>query len=123
VLLTIPFFDGGKRYGVAEERKALEAEARATLDGALRQARSEVRTAFEDMRRADEGLVSAREAAKLARDVLELAQLAYQAGATSNLEVIDAERRAHDADTAFAVAEDASRQARLDLLAASGRFP
>ena len=39
------------------------------------------------------------------------------------LEVIDAERRSRDAETAAVVAEDAARQARLDLLAASGRFP
>ena len=48
---------------------------------------------------------------------------AYQAGATGNLEVIDAERRARDADNAAVVAEDAVRQARLDLLAATGHFP
>ena len=39
------------------------------------------------------------------------------------LEVIDSERAARDAETQAAVAEDAARQARLDLLAASGRFP
>jgi outer membrane protein len=123
LLLTIPLFDGGARYGARDEREALEAQARSRLEGALRQARSEVRVAFEAMRRADEALVSARDAAKLAREALELAQLAYKAGATSNIEVIDAERRSQDADIASAVAEDGSRQARLDLLAATGRFP
>ena len=54
---------------------------------------------------------------------VELAELSYRAGATSNIEVVDAERRAREAETAYAVAEDASRQARLDLLAACGRFP
>jgi outer membrane protein TolC len=123
LLLTIPLFDGGARYGLAGEREALEAQARARLEGALRQARSEVRVAFETMRRADESLVLARDAARLARESLDLAELAYKAGATSNIEVVDAERRAHEAETAAAVAEDASRQARLDLLAACGRFP
>ncbi|MBX3224539.1 MAG: TolC family protein [Labilithrix sp.] len=123
LLLQIPLFDGGARYGLAAEREALEAQARARLEGALRQARSEVRVAFEAMRRADEALVGARDAATLAREALDLAELAYGAGATSNIEVVDAERRAHEADTAAAVAEDTSRQARLDLLAACGRFP
>ena len=45
------------------------------------------------------------------------------AGANTNIEVIDAERTALDANTNAAVAEDAARQARFDLLAASGRFP
>ncbi|HVH43958.1 MAG TPA: TolC family protein [Labilithrix sp.] len=123
LLLQIPLFDGGARYGVADEREALEAQARVRLEGALRQARSEVRVAFEAMRRTDEALGGAREAARLAREALDLAELAYKAGATSNIEVVDAERRANEAETAAAVAEDASRQARLDLLAACGRFP
>lgn len=123
LVLQIPLFDGGARYGLAAEREALEAQARTRLEGALRQARSDVRVAFEAMRRADEALVGARDAAALARESLELAELAYKAGATSNIEVVDAERRSHEADTAAAIAEDASRQARVDLLAACGRFP
>jgi outer membrane protein len=123
LVLGIPIFDGGARYGLTDERRALEGQARARLEGVLRQARSEVRMAFEAMRRADEALVAAQEAAKLGKEALGLAQLAYEAGATSNIEVVDAERRSHDAETAAAVAEDASRQARLDLLSACGRFP
>jgi len=73
-----------------------------------------VRIAFEAVQRADDAL---------AQEALELSQLAYRAGATTNIDVIDAERRALDAETDAAVAEDSSRQARLDLLAASGRFP
>jgi outer membrane protein len=75
------------------------------------------------LKRADESLVLTRDAATLAREALELAALAYKAGATSNIEVVDAERRAHEAETQVAVAEDSARQARLDLLAACGRFP
>jgi hypothetical protein len=37
--------------------------------------------------------------------------------------VVDAQRRARDADTAVALAEDAARQARLDLLLSTGAFP
>ena len=123
VVLQIPLFDGGARYGLHEEREALEAQARSRLEGALRQARSEVRVAFEAMRRADQALVDARDAATLAREALELATVAYRAGATSNIEVVDAARRSQEAETAAAIAEDASRQARLDLLASCGRFP
>lgn len=123
LILTVPFYDGGLRYGQAEEREALAAEARSSLDAALRQAKADVRAAFESMRRADDSLGSARNAARLAAEALKLANLAYRAGATTNLEVIDAERRARDAETAVAVAEDAARQARLDFLVASGRFP
>ncbi len=123
LVLALPIYDGGLRYGLAHERSALASEARLQLEGTLRQARSEVRTAFEALRQADQGLVSARDAARLAGQALELANLAYAAGATTNLEVIDAERRARDAETQAVIAEDNARQARLDLLAASGHFP
>jgi outer membrane protein TolC len=123
LVLTIPLYDGGLRYGQANERGVLRDEARVQLEATLRQARSEVRTAFEELRRADAALAAARQAAQLARQSLDLAQLAYRAGAFTNIEVIDAERTARDADTAVAVAEDGARQARLDVLAATGRFP
>jgi len=123
LLLTIPLFDGGNRYGLKHERDALYDQAKLKVDAALRQARSEVRLGFEAVQRADEALLQARDAAKLAQEALELATLAYRAGATSNIEVVDAERRARDAATDAAVAEDAARQARLDLLVAAGRFP
>lgn len=123
LLLSLPLFEGGNRYGLGHERDSLAAQARSRLEGALRQARSEVRVAFSAVRNADDALARAREAAALAREALELSALAYRAGATSNIEVVDAERRALDAETEAAVAEDAARQARLDLLVAAGRFP
>jgi outer membrane protein TolC len=123
LLLTIPIYDGGLRYGLAAEREALSNEARAQYEALLRQARSDVRLAFESVKRAEAALAAATNAARLARSALELATMAYQAGATTNIEVIDAERRARDAETNVAIAEDGARQARVDLLAATGRFP
>lgn len=123
LLFTLPLYDGGNRYGLKHERDALYDEAKTRLEAALRQARSEVRIGFEAMQRSDEALAQARDAARFAHEALELSQLAYRAGATTNIEVVDAERRARDAATEAAIAEDAARQARLDLLAAAGRFP
>ncbi len=123
LLLSITIYDGGTRSGLAKERGALAGEAQEQLDGLLRQARSEVRIAFDSVQRADAALTESRRAADRATEALQLANRAYQAGATGNLEVIDAERRARDAATSAAVAEDAVRQARLDLLAATGHFP
>ena len=82
-----------------------------------------MRVSFEEMLRADQGLASARDAARLAHKAYDLATLAYRAGASTNIEVLDAARQARDADTATAQAEDLSRQARLDLLVSAGRFP
>ena len=65
----------------------------------------------------------ARLAAQHAAEVLKITDVAFRAGATTNIELIDAQRRARDADTAAVQAEDRVRQARLDLLVALGRFP
>ncbi len=123
LLLTLPLYDGGQRTGIAHERDAEITQARLNLDGTLRQARSEVRVAFESMLHADQALSSAQDAAALAKRAYDLAVLAYKAGATTNIEVIDAARQARDADSSAAIASDVARRTRLDLLVASGRFP
>jgi outer membrane protein len=123
LVLTIPLLEGGLRLGQMREREAIAAEARAQYDGLLRQTRSELRVAIETIRRTEEVMHSAQAAAELAHQGLDLATLAYGAGATTNIEVVDAERRARDADSAVVVAEDNVRQARLDLLVAAGQFP
>ncbi len=123
LILTLPFYDGGLRSAQSHDRAAVAAKTRAALEGTLLQARSEVRSAFEEVRRADVALRAARDAAKLAAESFDLAKFAYERGAVNNLEVVDAERTARDADAAVASAEDGARQARVDLLAASGRFP
>ena len=123
VVLSIPFYDGGLRYGIHQERKAIDEEARVQLDASLRQVSVEVRSAFRVVENTDEGLLAARAAAIAARTAAALADKSYRAGASTNIEVVDAERRARDADTQVALAEDSARQARLDLLLATGAFP
>ncbi|HEY2899558.1 MAG TPA: TolC family protein [Polyangia bacterium] len=123
LVLSIPLFDGGLRYGVQRERRASDEEARAQLDGLLRQVTVEVRTTFAVVHNADESLLSARAAAAAATTAAALADKSYRAGASTNIEVIDAERQARDAESQVALAEDAARQARLDLLVATGAFP
>jgi outer membrane protein TolC len=123
LLLTVPLYDGGLRYGLAAERQSLSLEARAQYEALLRQARSDVRVAFEAVKQAEAAYASAVAAARLAHGAVDLVTTAYRAGATTNIEVIDAERAAHAADTAAALAEDQAGQARIDLLAASSRFP
>ncbi len=123
LLLTVPLYDGGLRYGQHDEHRALHDEAGVAYTAGLRKARSDMRAAFESMRRADSALRSSRDAAKLAEQALELANLAYRAGAVTNIEVIDAEREARDAETQAEVAGDTARQARLTMLAATGHLP
>ena len=119
----MPIFDAGQRTGLKIERQAQLDIARATLSGAETLAVSQVRAAREAVTSGERGLASARSAADQAQQVVNITNVAFRAGAATNIEVIDAERSARDAETAVAVAEDALRRARLDLLQALGRFP
>jgi outer membrane protein TolC len=121
--LTLPIYDGGLRYGQEHQRQARADEARLKVEDTVRRVRSEVRTAYEEVALADVALGQAEQSATFAARALALATAAYRGGATNNLDVIDAERRARDAETQAAIAEDAAREARLDLLAAAGKFP
>lgn len=123
ILFSVPVFDAGQRRGIVRERRALVDLVRAERRGLELQARSEVRTALEAVRSSERALQSARAAAEQAEEVLRITDIAFRAGATTNIEVIDAQRRARDADTQAAIAEDAVRRARLELLVALGRFP
>jgi outer membrane protein TolC len=111
------------RYGVRREREAVDEKARAQLEATLRQVSVEVGTAFKVVANTDESLRSAREAAPSTTTAATLAAKSYRGGASTNIEVVDAERRAHDAASAVAPAKDAARQARLDLLVVTGAFP
>jgi outer membrane protein TolC len=121
--LTVPLFDGGLRYGLFHARAALSDGARAELDGALAQGRSELLAGFAALHHDERALESAQSAAQLARRAVEIAELSYRLGATTNLELLDAQRRARDAETAAVMAEDALHRARLDVQAAAGVFP
>ncbi len=121
--LSIPILDSGQRRGQRAERRAALDISRATLANALATAASEVRAAQEAVASAERTLVSARAGADQAQQVVNIVNISFRAGAATNIEVIDAERRARDADTAVASAEDTHRRARLELLTALGRFP
>ncbi|MFO0675213.1 MAG: TolC family protein [Polyangiaceae bacterium] len=123
ILLAVPLYDGGARYGVSDERQAVMSQTRARFDGVVRQAKADVRVAETLVRESESALVDARRSADLAHEAAKLVRTAYEAGTSTNLELVDADRRARDADIQAAVAEDSLHQASLELLAALGRFP
>src|SRR5262249_943802 len=118
-VLTWVLFDGGARYGRTHQREAVLDQARINLDLTLRQANSDVRAPVDNMERTAAAVERQRNSAKLAEDAMRLADIAYRAGASTNLELIDAQRRARDAETLAVIAEDNQRQAAIDLLSAS----
>ena len=123
VALDVPIFDAGSRRALTRQRQVALDTARIQLTDLQLRARAELRTAQASVESTERALEKARLAAEHAADVLRITDVAFRAGATTNIELIDAQRRARDADTAAAQAEDRVRQARLDLLVALGRFP
>ncbi len=119
----IPLYLGGARRADRHLREAAAEAAAIDLDEAGLRARAEVRAARITIDAAARGLANARLAAEHANDVLRITDIAFRAGATTNIELIDAQRRARDSETAVGQAEDVLRQARLELLVALGRFP
>ena len=123
VLFSVPLFDSGLRSAQERERSALLDAVKAERASLERQATSEVRTAREAVRLSARAAERARAAEEQSNEVLRITDIAFREGATTNIEVIDAQRRARDTATASAIAEDALRRAQLDLLVATGRFP
>jgi outer membrane protein TolC len=122
-LVAIPVFEFGQRRGERREREALLAVEQSEREAIARQASSELRAALEAVRLSERALERARAAVDQANEVLRITEVAFREGSTTNIEVIDAQRRARDTETAAATGEDAVSRARLDVLVAAGRFP
>jgi outer membrane protein TolC len=120
--LRVPIYDGT----LGATRRLREAErdaAQLRLDATVDQARAELRLARESVAAGARVVESSRVAAESAAEALRITEIAYRAGATTNIEVVQAQQTARNAEIALAQAEDRLRQARLDLLVALGRFP
>lgn len=120
--LQIPIYDASigpeKRVRIAEREAA-----RLRLDAVTLEARAELRLAQESVARNEQIAATSRRAAESAAEALRISEIAYRAGATSNIEVVQAQQSARNSEIVAAVAEDGLRQARLDLLVALGEFP
>ncbi len=120
--LQIPIYDGT----LGSTRRLRNAErdgARVRLEAARQQARSEARLAHEAVRRNEQIVATSRVAAESAGEALRITEVAWREGATSNLELVQAQQGARIAEGVLALAEDALRRARLELLVALGQFP
>jgi len=120
---NVPIFGGGLQSALKAQRQAAVDQAAAQLAGATLTANAQVRAAREAVASGERALASARAAADQAQQVVSITNISFRAGAATNIEVIDAERSARDAETAVAIAEDTLRRARFELLNALGRFP
>lgn len=123
VSFSQPIFDGGQRRATRALRQVSVDALTLGLTALQIQARADVRLAQASVESAQRSLASSRRAAEQANEVLRITTVVFEVGATTNIEVIDAQRSARDAETIAVQAEDQWRQARLELLVALGRFP
>lgn len=123
IQLSQPIFDFGARRSVKRQREADLQTSTIALERVQIQARADERLARAALAAQERALARAREASQHANEVLKITIIAFDAGASTNIEVIDAQRSARDLETAVVQVEDAMRQARLELLVALGQFP
>ncbi len=120
---SIPLWDSGQRAALRGRRRADLELFKVDRRDAEVSAKSEVRIARVTIGAEARALDRSREASTHAAEVLRITDVAFRAGATTNIELVDAQRRARDAESAVTLSEDRARQARLALLVALGRFP
>lgn len=104
-ILTIPLWDGGARYGIRRSAAAVVRQQEERLDAAKRSARIEVTQAQRAVTVADNALTVAQRARALAAETDRLAQRAFEAGAVTSFDLVDASRRLREAELSLAVRE------------------
>lgn len=123
VLFSVPLLDSGLRTGQEAQRLADVNSIKFERANLERQAASEIRTARDAVASTNRAFTQAQLAADRANQVVQITDVAFREGASTNIEVLDAQRQARDVETQAAIAEDALKRAQLDLLIALGRFP
>jgi outer membrane protein TolC len=91
-IASFPLFDGGVRTGQVRDRRARLEQARLNAESLERSSAVQVRQAFRAWRTAITTLEISGRQLQLATEAHRLARAAYEAGAASNLEVVDAQR-------------------------------
>jgi outer membrane protein TolC len=86
-----PIWDSGRVYGQVKEQRALLQETKITYDDDVRQVELEVQTAYSNLRQNKELIQSQEENVKLADEALRLAKARLDAGAGTQLDVLNAQ--------------------------------
>jgi outer membrane protein TolC len=120
-VLTVPFYEGGARYGFLRENRALADESVQRLEAARRAASVQITQARRAVDVAEQNRKVAERARDLARETERLARIAFQAGTGTSLDLIESGRRLREAEIQLAVQEFGLVQARIAALLALSR--
>ncbi len=88
--LTIPLYDGGLRYAEIETAESQIRQAQIKIEQTKANIRSEIRQDWLSLESAEANLAKAQKALELAEEQAELSKVSFEAGAITNLEVLDA---------------------------------
>jgi len=121
--VTQPIYQGGYQRALTREREIALDTTKIELTELEIRARGEVREAQASVGYLTRAYEYSQQAAREANEVLDITATVFEVGATTNIELIDAQRSARDRETLATIAENALQRARLRLLVALGRFP
>jgi outer membrane protein TolC len=120
--LTIPVFDWGSRSSKVRQAQRREQQARVELTQTQRQLVANLYSFYNEALTARATVDTARRTAELAAESLRLINLRYQAGESTALEVVDAQKTLVDARNVYADAETRYRVAIAQLQTVTGAF-
>jgi len=120
--LTIPVFDWGVRRSRVRQAQTREQQARVELSQTQRQLVANLYSFYNEALTARAAVDSTRRAAELAAESLRLVNLRYQAGESTALEVVDAQKTLVDARNAYDDAQARYRASIATLQTLTGNF-
>lgn len=120
--LTIPVFDWGSRNSKLRQAQRREQQARVELTQTQRQLVANLYSFYNEALTARAAVDLARRTAELAAESLRLVNLRYQAGESSALEVVDAQKTAVDSRNVYDDAQTRYRVAIAQLQTLTGAF-
>jgi outer membrane protein TolC len=118
--LRIPIFDGGRRDARRAEAAVQLRQEQIRGQDLRKQSELEVRVAHDALTASRQQVATAEDGVRLAEREVEQARRRYQAGVTTNVEVVDAQARAERARDNRVLALYQYNQARIDLATAMG---
>jgi outer membrane protein TolC len=120
--LTIPVFDWGARSSKVRQAQRREQQARVELTQTQRQLVANLYSFYNEALTARAAVDVARRTAELAAESLRLVNLRYQAGESSALEVVDAQKTLVDSRNIYDDAQSRYRVAVAQLQTVTGAF-
>jgi outer membrane protein TolC len=118
-VITIPIWDGGSRYGTMRSARASVEQQKERVEATKRGATLESNQALRGIQVADQGRVLAEQARDLAKRNAVLTQKAFDSGASTSFELVEAARRLREAELDLAVREFDLVRAKIAALLAN----